>query len=160
MKKLILATLRTSLFVLPLLAFVFAPIAHAQTQTWRGACVGTAMSNGGTSVDATDVATIQGFQCLIGNVLSVAITGLGLIGFVMFIVGAFYYMLSGGNAKDTDKAKQTITYAIIGLVVALSAFIILNLISQFTGVTSILNFSIPGSNTNQGPGQGTAPGGE
>ncbi len=144
MKKLILDTVRISTLLLPLLILIFAPTVSAQTVQWTGVCVGKSMTSGtsGGNVDAGDVATIQGFQCLIGNVLMISITGIGLIGFVMFIVGAFHYMLSGGNAKGTEQAKNTITYAVIGLVVALSAFIILNLVSSFTGVKSILNFTI------------------
>ncbi len=99
-------------------------------QAWTGVCV------------EGDVATIQGFQCLIANIFSVAITVIGLGGFVMMIVGSFYYLTSGGNTKGTDTAKKTLTSAVLGLVVALSAFIILNLIASFTGVSIIKQFRI------------------
>ncbi|CAN5297310.1 hypothetical protein BH10PAT2_BH10PAT2_0110 [soil metagenome] len=164
MKKLSLLTLRISILLIPLLFLMFAPVAHAQTQPWLGTkCVGTKMSihtvdtstaiqsaNPSGTANGSDVATIQGFGCLVANVLVIVLTGLGLIGFVMFIVGAFIYMLSGGNAKGTENAKNTITYAVIGIVVALSAFIILKLISSFTGVSTILNFTIPDSNSGIG----------
>jgi hypothetical protein len=91
------------------------------------------------------VATIQGFQCLIGNVLSVAITLIGLAAFVMMIYGSFRYMLSGGNTKGIEDARHTITYAVVGIVLALSAYIILNLIAAFTGVEEITKFEIPDS---------------
>jgi len=140
MKKL---TKKISTTLLPLISLMYAPAVQAQTMDWTGICVGGNMgAGGGIVVDASDVATIQGFQCLIGNVLMIFMTGLGLIGFVMFIVGSFSYMLSGGNAKGTETAKNTMTYSVIGLVVALSSFIILNLISAFTGVSSILNFRL------------------
>lgn len=125
---------------------VASPVA-AQTRAWEGVCVysqqGIDPATG--AMVRTDVATIQGLQCLIANVLSVAITLIGLAGFVMIIFGAFRYLLSGGNTKETEQARNTLTYSIIGLVVALSAFIILNLLANFTGVDSILNFRIPGS---------------
>ena len=92
------------------------------------------------------VATIQGIACLITNVFSVAITMLGLVIFVMFLVGSFYYLLSGGNAQTVEKAKKTFTFAVVGLIVALSAFIILNLIAVFTGIDLITKFVIPSSN--------------
>jgi hypothetical protein len=95
------------------------------------------------------VATIQGLQCLIGNVFSVAITFIGLAAFVMLIIGAFGYLLSGGNSKGTETARNTITFAVIGIVVALSAFIILNFVSVFTGVEEITNFAIPESGNGQ-----------
>lgn len=111
---------------------------QGQTTTWTGVCV---------YENDAEVATIQGLQCLLANVLSVALTILGLIGFVMMIVASLRYLLSGGNSQQVEKSKQTMTYAVIGIVVALSSFIILNLIAQFTGVTSILNFKIPSSDT-------------
>lgn len=92
-----------------------------------------------------EVATIQGLSCLIANVLSVAITAIGLAGFVMILVGAFKYLVSGGNSKGAESAKNTLTYAVIGIVLALSSYIILRLISEFTGVETILKFVIPSS---------------
>ena len=105
-------------------------------QPWQGTCVAS-----------DDVATIQGLRCLIANVLSVAVTGIGLAGFVMLIVGAFRYLTSGGNSKGAETAKNTITYSVIGLVVALSSYVILNLIAKFTGVEAILKFNIPDAGT-------------
>jgi len=113
--------------------FLFATPAHAQEPVaWTGVCTDTG--------DATGTATIQGLQCLVGNVLQIAISLIGLAGFVMMIIGAFRYLLSGGNAKGIDDGQKTITYAVLGLVVALSAYIILKIVSEFTGVSSILQF--------------------
>jgi len=89
------------------------------------------------------VATIQGILCLVANVFSITITMIGLIGFLMLVVGAFRYLLSGGSSKGTENAKNTIVYAVVGLLVALSSFFILNLIAEFTGVKTILDFVIP-----------------
>lgn len=125
-------------------AFAFTALAtplsvSAQTKPWSGVCV---------SKTDPDVATIQGFQCLIANVLSIFLTTLGLVGFVMLIVGAMRWMLSGGSSQNVDKAKKTMTYALVGLIVALLSFIILRLLAQFTGVNTIMNFTIPDSSKN------------
>lgn len=93
------------------------------------------------------VATIQGFECLITNVLSVIITVIGLAAFVMLIVSAFRYMLSGGNSKGIETSRNAITFAIVGIVIALSAFAILNLIAGFTGIEEVTQFTIPNSDT-------------
>lgn len=93
------------------------------------------------------VATIQGLECLIANILTVAVTVIGLAGFVMLIIGSFRYLVSGGNTKGTEDARKTLTFAVLGLIVAVSAVIILNLIAAFTGVPIISNFIIPDSNT-------------
>jgi hypothetical protein len=132
-------TLSKKLFSFLLTGVVFlataSPAAAQGTQAWTGVCTETGNPYG--------VATIQGFQCLVGNLLQVAVSGIGLAGFAMLIVGAFRYMLSGGNAKGIDEGKNTMTYAIVGLVVSISAYFILRLISDFTGVRSIMNFMIP-----------------
>lgn len=100
-------------------------------QVWNNVC------------QSEGVATIQGVECLIANILSVAITLIGFAGFVMMIVAGFRYLVSGGNSKNTETARNTLTYAVIGLALALSSFIILNLIRAFTGVEQILFFQIP-----------------
>ena len=121
--------------------------AHAQTQAWSGVCVQNVILDSGNTIQ---VATVQGAQCLIANVLAVVVRVVGLVGFVMLIIGSFRYMLSGGNTKGVEGARNTMTFAIVGLVVVLSAFIILNLLSSFTGVDQILNFSIPTTNPETG----------
>lgn len=131
---------RTVVQLLLVAALVFAPFltpARVSAQdfgfTWGGVCVGGAQN---------DVATIQGFECLIANILTVFIAIIGLAAFVMVVVAAFRYLTSGGNTKGTEQARSTLTYAIIGIVVALSAFIILRLLTAFTGV-NLLEFKIP-----------------
>ncbi|MCB9813465.1 MAG: hypothetical protein H6772_03600 [Pseudomonadales bacterium] len=113
--------------------------AFAQTASWSGVCVAGADN---------DVATIQGLECLIANIFTVIISLIGLAAFVMFIIGSIQWLISGGNSADgTKKAKDTLTYAVIGIVIALSAFIVLNLITGFTGVENIREFVIPTSDS-------------
>ncbi|MBU0978701.1 MAG: pilin [Patescibacteria group bacterium] len=130
--KLTCKTLSTSAIALLLSA---SPI-YAQQRAWTGVCVGSADS---------DVATIQGLECLIANVFTVIITLIGVAAFVMFVVGSLTWLTAGGNSNNMEKAKKSFTYAVVGIVVALSAFIIINLIASFTGVNIIRNFSIPTS---------------
>jgi hypothetical protein len=117
------------------------PQAYAQTDRWEA--INENCVNSG-------VATIQGLGCMLANVLSVALTMLGIAGFIMIIYAAFNMMVMGGNSQATEKSKSTITYAVVAIILALSAFIIINLISDFTGVTAIKNFFIPGSGKDWG----------
>lgn len=139
MKKNIFSKTISSLLLVGLLLVATPQPVVAQTQSWQGVCVSSTISG------AEDVATVQGLQCLIANVLSVATTIIGFGGFIMLIVASFRYLISGGTSKGTEMARNSITYAVIGLVIALSAFIIINLIAQFTGVSTILQFVIPPS---------------
>jgi hypothetical protein len=128
---------KTALLSVVLSLFLVLPQpVQAQTTAWSGVCVYT---------EDTEVATLQGFQCLLANVFSIALTTIGIAGFIMLIIGSMKWLLSGGNAQHVEKAKNTMTYAIVGLIVALSAFIILNLVAEFTGVKTIMQFTIPDS---------------
>ena len=48
----------------------------------------------------------------------------GIIGVIMIIVGGFRYITSGGNDQNVASAKNTILYAIIGLVIVALAQLI------------------------------------
>jgi len=137
-RKKILTKIAQLLTLVVFVLIVFPNQALAQTVEWSGVCVGQ-------TENSNQVATIQGLECLIANVFTVFITVVGLAGFVMFVIGSFRWLLSGGNSKGTQSAKNTMTYAVIGLVVTLSAFIIINLIAEFTGVNAIKSFQIPTS---------------
>jgi len=92
----------------------------------------------------TDVATIQGFECLFYNILQVIVMVAGLAFLFMFISGGFQYLMSQGDGKKTAAAQSTLTMAVVGLVGIVASFLILKLISTFTGVTNITEFVIPG----------------
>jgi hypothetical protein len=48
-----------------------------------------------------------------------------LVIFIMFVIGSFKYLTSLGDPGKIDSAKGTFTWAVIGLVVYLSAYLIL-----------------------------------
>ncbi len=52
----------------------------------------------------------------------------GIIAVVMLIIGGIKYLLSGGDSKKVTDAKNTVLYAIIGLVIAFLAFAIVNFV--------------------------------
>jgi hypothetical protein len=51
---------------------------------------------------------------------------IGAVSVIMLIYGGIRYTTSGGNANSVTAAKNTILYAIIGLVVAIFAYAIVN----------------------------------
>ncbi len=90
-----------------------------------------------------DAATIQCLEPLFANAIIAIAALVGVALFVMFVVGGFKFLLSGGDQKQLGQAKNTLTYAIIGLVVIVVAFLILRTISVFTGLPGLLKFTIP-----------------
>ncbi|MBI2405252.1 hypothetical protein HYV22_03690 [Candidatus Gottesmanbacteria bacterium] len=90
-----------------------------------------------------DAATIQCLEPLFANVVVAVVSLVGVALFVMLVVGGFKFLLSGGDQKQLESAKNTVTYALLGLVVIVVAFLILKTISVFTGLPDILKFIIP-----------------
>lgn len=52
----------------------------------------------------------------------------GIIAVVMLIIGGIRYVISGGDSKKVTDAKNTVLYAIIGLIIAFLAFAIVNFV--------------------------------
>ena len=95
------------------------------------------------TIGGVDVPT---FKCLEGvyrQILTVVV-GLGLLAlFVMLTIGGFKYLTAAGDPKAVRSAKQTMTYAVIGIVLMALAYLIFRLIEFYTGV-KITIFEIPG----------------
>lgn len=52
----------------------------------------------------------------------------GIVAVIMLIIGGIKYVISGGDSKKVTDAKNTVLYAIIGLVIAFLAFAIVNFV--------------------------------
>jgi hypothetical protein len=89
-----------------------------------------------------DVATITCLQPLFVNIVSAATALSGVALFLMIIMGGYNFLFAGGDQKKLEKAKGTLTAAIIGLVVIACAYLIIKTISTITGVTGIETFQI------------------
>ena len=65
---------------------------------------------------------------VVQNLLNVTFAVVGIIAVIMIIIGGFYYMTSQGEPERVQKGKNTILYGIIGLIICLSAFAIVNFV--------------------------------
>ena len=81
-----------------------------------------------------DAAGLKEFEDLFKNVISI-IVGLGFTGtLVMLVWAGFKYLMSGGEQKGIQQAHQTVTWALLGMLFMAFAWLILQLIENFTGV--------------------------
>ncbi|MEK7168620.1 MAG: pilin [Patescibacteria group bacterium] len=76
-----------------------------------------------------------------GNVVTSLLALGGIVLFLMLLSGGFKYLTSGGDAKLAEGAQKTLTYAIGGLVLLAGSYMILRIISDFTGA-DVTNFVI------------------
>ena len=88
---------------------------------------------------ATTVNTVGSDNNLVGNVktiISNIIAVLGLVCVVVIVIGGINYMTSTGDTSKVEKAKKTILYGAIGLIISALAFTIVNFV-----ITDIINSS-------------------
>ena len=83
-----------------------------------------AVNNAGTASTAS---------AAIGTILNSVYIIIGIVAVIFIIVGGVSYMTSQGDSNKLTKAKHTIMYSLIGLVIAVLAFAITTFIlNQFT----------------------------
>ena len=62
------------------------------------------------------------------NVINIFLYVVGFVAVVMIIYGGFLYMTSQGDAGKVQKAKNTILYSVIGLAIAVLAYVIVGIV--------------------------------
>jgi len=60
------------------------------------------------------------------NIVNTALYILGALAVIMIIYGGITYVISAGDVKKVEQAKNTIIYSVVGLVIALAAGAIVN----------------------------------
>ena len=79
-------------------------------------------------VNAVDPGGSGDFENLITTIVNILLFLIGLLSVIMIIYGGFRFVTSGGSAESVKAAKNTILYAIVGLVVAIMAFAVVNFV--------------------------------
>lgn len=105
---------------LALLAPAALPVAVSAQQIQNGNCAGAELNvgalNGCNLTDSSD-----NVNNIIRTVINIASLVVGVAAIIMIIIGGLKYVTSGGDSSSISSAKNTILYAIVGLVVAAMA---------------------------------------
>lgn len=124
---------------------VAMPLAVATPAIASAACKNNISSSISEGINATSDGTSSGSNCnspgaqndlnalatKVVNILSVIV---GIIAVIMIIFGGFRYITSGGDSSNVSSAKNTLIYAIVGLViVALAQFIVHFVLASVNG---------------------------
>ena len=94
---------------------------------------GNCISNG--------IVTLGCIPALYTAAISLALTFVSTAAVVLLILAGIKYITSGGG-KQIEEAKNMVTYAIIGFIIVLLSFFIIDLVARTTGVLCILSFGI------------------
>ncbi len=127
-KNLIVIALASSTLLVP--ALVPAFVATASADIISNVCNGSNQASGSNaSSSSTNCGTagsgtndLRGLAANIVNIFSIIV---GIVAVIMIIYGGFRYITSGGESASVGNAKNTLIYAIVGLIiVALAQFIV------------------------------------
>jgi uncharacterized membrane protein YidH (DUF202 family) len=131
--KRILFTLAASLGLLVPASVPAIVSAETDVNIRQGLCAGASFDPNSNCVAQADTAgtNLQTYITTAINIFSIVV---GIIAVIMIIIGGVKYITSGGDAGNVTGAKNTILYAIIGLVVvALSQIIVQFVLGSFAG---------------------------
>ncbi len=87
----------------------------------------------GSGENQVDIPKVDADDDTIKNVLNYVFAAIGAISVLMIIIGGIRYIISTGDPQKTTSAKNTIIYAIVGLVISVSAFIIVSFLFKAVG---------------------------
>ena len=107
----------------------------AEAQGVWGACEGGASGSAicGDETEATDI---------VKRLINVFLYAIGALSVIMIIHSGFKYVNSRGDAEGVKSAKNTLLYSVMGLIVALLAFTIVNFVIKSFNQTSSVNDTV------------------
>jgi len=121
------------LLIVPLLLLglsVFAPVAGAACNPSDLSISGGADCAQGNSQPAE---LFGGDNSIFRRITNILLFLVGAISVIMLIIGGIRYVISGGDQNQVTSAKNTILYAIVGIVVAFLAYSAVSFVTQQLG---------------------------
>lgn len=134
-KQLLLGAFAVPVMVLGA-SLVLSPAPAAEAQGFdKGLADGASSAQGKDQQgDASSLFGEGGQGGIFRTITNVLLFLIGAISVIMLIVGGIRYVVSGGDSTAVQNAKNTILYAIVGIVVAILAYAVVNfVITSFSG---------------------------
>ena len=101
--------------------------------------------------------SISGKICGLGANITLAGLAVNIVNLILFvafalaliflIVGGIKWIISGGDKAQTEAARNGVTSALIGLAVVVGAYVLINVVLRFLGLTEGLSSIKPGDMT-------------
>ena len=134
--------LKAILVSLPVTSLVFGGVLLAtvattvlQSQSVFAQSVGEGISGGANTAKGNNQPDkLEGQEGIFKKVTDVLLFLAGAVAVIVLIIGGIRYVISSGDSGQVQSAKNTILYAVIGLIVVIMAYAIVNfVINQFQG---------------------------
>ncbi len=82
------------------------------------------------------------FGGIVSGAISLILLVVALVFFFVLIMGGLRWVMSGGDQKNVEAARNQITNALIGLAIVFATFAIMKLIETIFGITILSNLTI------------------
>lgn len=86
----------------------------------------------------------NGIGLLLQGFIGLLMVAAFILAFVFLVIGGIGFISGGGDKAKVESSRNKIIYAVVGIVVVLAAFAIINFVQGFFGVTIFGKFNIPG----------------
>ncbi|HEV2412711.1 MAG TPA: pilin [Candidatus Saccharimonadales bacterium] len=110
--------------LVPALTTHAADLKNSKNPVQNGVCNGVISSGTNDCQDTTNT----GIDSVVKSALTILSFLIGAVSVVMIIIGGFRYIVSGGDSGQLGNAKNTIIYAVVGLIIVLFAQIIVHFV--------------------------------
>lgn len=130
-----------SVLIVACSVFGVSAISVASLSTNVSAQAADSVKKGITTATTADMEnkSIAGEGGLISILINFLLWTVGILSVVMIIFSGFRYITSAGDAAKTKSAQTALTYSIVGLIVAVFAWAIVNIVLDRIGVKTSSN---------------------
>ncbi|MFA9262374.1 MAG: pilin [Undibacterium sp.] len=90
----------------------------------------------GTCIPNTTGLSTQDAKVIVKNVMNWLLAVLGFIAVIGFVISGIQYLMAAGDEKTIETAKTNMKYSIIGVIVALSGYIVITAIDSLLNATT------------------------
>lgn len=90
--------------------------------------IGTISDGAGAARGQEQPVDLFGDMGVFSKISSVLLFIVGAIAVIMIVIGGLRYVISGGDASQVQSAKNTILYALVGVIVAILAYAAVNFV--------------------------------
>ena len=117
MKRFTALVIAASIALLPLLS----PVAAHAVGVNKFICLGVTLGDSEVCDESVEGEAENTITALAQDVVDVLSLVVGIVSVIMIIIAGLRYITSGGDSQNVTNAKNTILYAIVGLVIVIFA---------------------------------------
>jgi len=95
-----------------------------------------------TNPDGTisEIARISCIPAVFKNLIFALVLFAGIVAIILIIQAGAKFVLSSGDPKKVEEARNTLVYVLLGIIIIAAAYLLVSLVSFFTGVKCIKFF--------------------